>query len=457
MALKKIFSRVHVKLGDLWWYTLLGFIVNRLGEIVNFYIGAILVPRLVPQEEMGAVNPLMSVASFVALPIAIALLPVGKFLNVFAARKEYGKVRALLTDSLLISALFAVVILIWLGVTGDSLLERMHLSDRRILIPIAGFALISCIGPTIDSAQRSLKCFKGMLWAGLTSPYVRLVAMLLLLAPFGAFGYLSAQLTLNVYNFLFGAIVLLLVFRKLGPRVSYWPNWKEMLAYSLPLLAWTFAGRIQGPVESFVIRRWLPTDVSAGFYYATIFGNIPGYATSALVLFFWPLVSERFEKGQSTEKLLLQSMIFNFLVGGLAILAIAIVIPYVFALPGPWAGYESYSRFVWQAGFLTLLKSVQALFTSHESACRRFTYVWYMVPLMLLESAVLYALPAWQVVEPYLPHAIWAFIDRIWETNLQNLLTATILFNVLFTLVMIFDWLVLIPRAKAKKAAVKTC
>lgn len=453
MTFSKLTSRLHGKLGDLWWYTLLGFIVNRLGEIVNFFIGAFLVPKMVPQDELGAVLPLMSVASFVALPIAIVLLPVGKFLNVFAARKEYGKARALLTDSLLVSALFAVFILVWLAATGDSLLGRMHLTDRRTLIPIAGFAFITCIGPTIDSAQRSLKCFKGILWAGLTSPYVRLVAMILLLAPFGALGYLSAQLALNVYNFAFGAIVLLLVFRKLGPRVSYRSEWKEMLAYSLPLLAMTFAGRVQGPAEAFVIRRWLPTDVSAGYYYATIFGNIPGYATSALILFFWPLVSERFEKGQSTERLLFQSMVFNFLVGGLAIVAIALVIPYVFRMPGPWAGYESYSVFVWQAGFITLLKSVQSLFTSHECACRRFTYVWYMFPLMLIEAAVLYALPAWQVVEPYLPHAIWAWVDGLWETNLQNLLTVTILFNALFSLAMVFDWLVLMPRAQARQAA----
>lgn len=446
--IKKLITSLRNRMGELWWYTLLCFIVCRLGEIVNLYIGVFLVPKVLPAEELGAVTPLMSIGTFVGLPIAILLLPVGKFLNVFAARKEYGKVKALLLDSLYINLFFAVIVLIWLIFTGDALLLRMHVADRRILIPVAGFAIFSCLDPIISSAQKALKCFKSTLVAGFVSPYIRLICMFLLLAPLGAFGYLSAQLLCSLWAIGCALIALYLYLRKCGGRQSYREDIRDMIAYSMPLLAITIASRITGPVETFVIRHRLPESVSAGYYFSTMFGMIPGYATAALVVYFWPIVSDKFEKGESTEKLLAQSMFFNLVIGGLALLAVSLVVPYVFRLPGPWRGYEEYSRYVWQAGLITLLKSVQAIYTSHQSACRRFVYVRYMVPLMFLEAAVLYGLPAWQVAAPYVPHALLTFVDSHWSNTLQCFLTSIIFFNALFVVAMLTDWRIAMRSGK---------
>ncbi len=442
-------SSLHGRLGELWWYTLLGFIVCRIGDVVNLYIGIFLVPKVLAAEDLGAVQPLMSVGAFVGLPIAILLLPVGKFLNVFAARKEYGKVKALLLDSIYVNLAFTVVVLGWLAFTGNALLERLHVTDRRVLIPVAAFAALSCLEPIITSAQRSLKRFRSMIVSGFFAPYIRLAGMLLLLAPFGLFGYLTTQLSLSLWGMGCALVALHLYLRKCGGRVSYRPDIRDMVAYSLPLLAMTFAGRVQGPVEAFVIRHRLPEEVSAGYYFSTMFGAIPGYATSALVTFFWPIVSEKYEKGESTRKVLMQSMLFNFVIGGLTLLVVALVVPYVFSLPGPWRGYEEYSRYVWQAGFITLLKSVQVIYLSHEGACRRFVYVRYMVPLMLLEAAVLYGLPAWSGAAPYVPTGLWNFVDAHWANTLPVYLRAIIFFNVLFALAMVIDWL-LVRRREAK-------
>ncbi len=141
----KWIGSLRARLGELWWYTMLGFIVARMGEVVNLYIGVFLVPKVLPAEQLGAVTPLMSVGTFVGLPIALLLIPVGKFLNVFAARKEYGKVKALLLDSIYVNLVFAVLVLGWLAIAGDGILERMHVTDRRILIPVAAFAVLSCL------------------------------------------------------------------------------------------------------------------------------------------------------------------------------------------------------------------------------------------------------------------------------------------------------------------------
>ena len=82
--------RLQERLGPLWWYTLLGFIVNRLGDVINIFIGLYLVPRLLPGEDLGALLPLMTVGAVFSPPLALLLLPVSKFLSIFAAREETG-------------------------------------------------------------------------------------------------------------------------------------------------------------------------------------------------------------------------------------------------------------------------------------------------------------------------------------------------------------------------------
>lgn len=447
-AICQFFQRCRSRLGDLWWYTLLAFIVHRLGEVINLVIGLWIVPKYLPADQLGAVLPLMSIGAFIGFPIAIVLLPVGKFLNVFATKEEYGKVKALLTDSCAISLLFAIGIAIWLFISGDGILERMHVTDRRIFIPIAGFAIITCIDPIIQSAQRALKCFNALIISGFIAPYVRLVGMLLLLPGLGALGYLSAQLAMSLTGVLIGSFVIFRLFLSLGKRESYFGHWREMLLYSMPLLVLTLAARVQMPVETFVIRHRLPLDVSAGYYYSTMFGAIPGYITSALMLVLGPIISEKFEKGQSTEKIFQQSILFNILIGGASLALIALVVPYVFTLPGPWAEYQEYSRYVWQVGLLAIIKGLQGIFMTHENACRRFRYVWYIVPLYLIEAGVIYSLPAWQVFKPYLPNALWSWVDSQWVLSLQSFLTLIIAFNTIFLIPMVIDWII---RKKAAR------
>ena len=69
--MKSILHNLHERCGDLWWYAALLFIAQRFGDVINLFVGMWLVPRYVPQEELGAVLPLTQMASFLALPLKI--------------------------------------------------------------------------------------------------------------------------------------------------------------------------------------------------------------------------------------------------------------------------------------------------------------------------------------------------------------------------------------------------
>ena len=54
---------LRTKLGPLWWYTLMIFLVQRFGDVINAFIGVWLVPRYVPMEELGSLRPLMQIGA----------------------------------------------------------------------------------------------------------------------------------------------------------------------------------------------------------------------------------------------------------------------------------------------------------------------------------------------------------------------------------------------------------
>ncbi|MBR3086899.1 MAG: hypothetical protein IKH04_10910 [Kiritimatiellae bacterium] len=432
--------RLHTRLGELWWWTLLLFCAQRLGDLVNFATGAFIVPRFVPEHDLGAVMPLAQIAALAAFPLTILLLPVGKFLNVFAVRGEYGKVKSLLADSVAASALFSLLAGAALLACGDWILLRLHVADRRVFAAVAITVMVTCLEPLVQNSLKSLKCFRTIFATGLAAPFIRLGAMLLLLPPLGAPGYLFAQTASPAAGIAVGLFGLSLALRGGGPRVSWLPEWREMAAYAAPLVAVTLAGSVQGPAESFVIRQRLPEEVTAGYYFASVFGAIPGYFASAMMVILFPLVSDRYERGEPTRGLFVRSMAFTLASGLAALAAIAAISPLVFRLPGPWRAYAGYSPFVWQVGLVMLLKSLQGTFMTHESASRSFRYVRYMVPLYLLEAASAYILPAWSVARPFLPEWLWGLVDRCWTTSLQSFLCLIIGFNALFVVAMAIDW-----------------
>ena len=106
----KLLRNIKARLGEFWWYSLLVFLACRSGDVIQAFIGLWLVPAKVSPDELGAVLPLQQFASVVALPLCILLAPLSRFLSIYAARGEYGKVKRLLQTAFYMAGLIAVVL-----------------------------------------------------------------------------------------------------------------------------------------------------------------------------------------------------------------------------------------------------------------------------------------------------------------------------------------------------------
>ena len=140
--MKSFLKQIHDRLGELWWHAGLSFVISRLGDVVNLFIGLWLVPQFVSKSELGAVLPLVSVGAIFSMPLGICLIPVAKFLSVFVAKGEHGKAKALLRDAIMLSGAFILVLIAMVFWSVEGIMARLHVGDPRMAWPIICFAML---------------------------------------------------------------------------------------------------------------------------------------------------------------------------------------------------------------------------------------------------------------------------------------------------------------------------
>ena len=122
---------LRTKLGPLWWYTLMIFLVQRFGDVINAFIGVWLVPRYVPTEELGSLRPLMQIGALLGMPLGLLIMPYIKLLNTHAALGEHGKVKALLRDAAIFAAVVSPLTLVAARFVMPSAFSLMRITNGR--------------------------------------------------------------------------------------------------------------------------------------------------------------------------------------------------------------------------------------------------------------------------------------------------------------------------------------
>jgi len=411
---------VKKRLGPLWWFSLCMFCVSRVGDLISIYIGVVLVPDVISRERLGAVLPLTKLAVLVGVPLSIVVAVALKYIGVFSASKETGKIKTLLRDLGILSAAFSAVTLAYMWFCRGFIQQRLKFENVHIVWLVAGMGIVSCWMPMAYMAVRGLKKFYRLIISRVLRPACRLVVLLIVLRHLQVTGYLLASV-------ISGLVVLVFLLRGVTPYLardiickSYRSYLPDMTHYMVRVGAWTLLVALQGVVGPWVIRQHLPPVDSAGYYLVAMFGNIPLWVAPAMIPFLFPLVSERFERGEDTSRMHHQSL--GMALGmGLAITGVLFFAGgWLLQLRESWRVHAAYSPLVWQVSLTTALGVVMNCHATHENACKRFTYLRYLVPLVLVEVVVLYGvINGWGLTKSWMPAAIWQAVDSVVRHNLE--------------------------------------
>lgn len=449
--MRKLLDRLHSKLGDLWWYSLMIFVACRSGDVIQAFIGLWLVPKYVGQEELGAVLPLQQLSGLFAVPLAILATVFAKYVNTYATRGEYGKVKSFIRDVLLTACGVFLVCIIAAYLIIPHFYIRLNVTSGMltVLVLAAGFA--SNIASIFTAALQGLKKFKTMTVQNLISAPIRLVTMLVAM-PFRALsGYILGQATPPASCSVLAAISLHKDLKSVPLDTSWRKDLPEIWKYLWPVAVYMGAQTLFGAVITTIYRQRLPEVESAAYYLLSRFAETSAYIGMTLSTVLIPLASEAHEKGDDPTGILRQSL-FGILLGAIAFTTI-----FFFAAPHILGGVKDWSHYADYAYLLPYLAvncSLSAAITvccSYEMSCRRFGALMGLTVLNALWVGFLVCFTGYGYFHGVLPDR---FVEWMASLKIASIRTITLI-GIPFGLIQLAFILIVIRHNSSKTRARK--
>ena len=447
-----LLSKLHARLGDFWWYSLLLFAALRCGDLINAFVGLWLVPKYVSPEELGAVLPLMSFSTFIGFPMAVLMIVFSRYIVRFHARNDHGRMK---------SAIYWFIGLAVALNVGSGLLavfampgffDRIRVVKGSLGILILAAGLLGAISPVFTRALQGLKEFKAITILNLLSAPLRLVVMLVAL-PFRALsGYMLGQAAAPAFQIGASAIVLRKHLSNPAKPIPFWKGeGREFIRYfSLVFLALGI-GSFGAFVMPMIVRQRLPEVESAAYYMISRFAELATYAGATLVFVMFPLVSEAHESGKRTIGLLVNTMLGTIGFGIVASLALYFLGGFVFELLPTCRPYTGFVTDMALLAFALSFNYACSNFTDYEFACGRFAFLWWSLPIGLAQSAFLICFTGYTFFNGILPPAFVDWMGSLHIATLRNIIWTLIAFASVRA-VIIFVQLLLRRRLKAKES-----
>ena len=431
---RTMLERLHARLGDFWWYSLMLFCACRAADLLNAFIGLWLVPKYIDPSELGALNPLAQFANFLAIPVAAFANTFRNELTRLSIGREFGKLKTLMRGVFVATAVFLFIAIVVARFLLPSFLNRIRVAEGSLGLVIIAASFVGAVAPIYSNALQALKKFKAQSLLSIVGAPVRLVTMLVAM-PFRAItGYFVGQGSVPAFTI---AASVFSLRKELSVKAE--PYWnKETLKKFSALLAIFFASGIVGGInsltESTIIRQQLSDIDSAGYYMATRFSEIASFLSATLSFTLFPFAANKGAEGKDTRSLIVKTSIAS--VAFCLVVATPFILfgePILSALPHG----DKYADYWWAIPWLigiTAIGSVMGLYATAQISTNRFGYLkWYM-PIDLIYPICLLLVTGHDHFAGLIPaqwtnflsqHGIYSLSTMLWWMTANNAIKTT--------------------------------
>ena len=416
-------KRLHAKIGDFWWYSLMIFCAARAADCLNVFVGLWLVPKYVPPSELGAVQPLANFATFFATPAAVFASTFRQEISNLAAGHEFGKMKSLMRGVFIATAIFFFLALVTTRIVLPSFLWRIRVAEGSLAIVVLASSFFGTVSTIYTNPLQALKKFKATSVINILGAPIRLVAMLVTMPYRALVGYFVGQGSTPAFSIVASVVALR---KELSvPPERYWDRTVVSRFGKLFLIFGVSAvtGGLATLVETTIIRQRLPEIDSAAYYIVTRFSDISSFLMSTLAFTIFPFTADLAARGKGTNSLVMKAC--GAIVATNAMLAAFFAVfgrQIIALLPN---GSE-YAAFFWAIPWIVCTTSIIActnIYTTAETSANRFGYMWFMIPLNLAYPAALLFVTGYGYFAPYLPKCIDDFFFSHNVRSLSTMLT----------------------------------
>ena len=369
---------------------LLLFLALRAGDLVNVAAGLWFVPRYVLPEDIGAVLPVSSFATFLALPVfAFAMVMMRESACLYAAG-ERGKVKSLLRGMFAVFAALLVAFLALAAVVVPRFLGAMRVSDASVGVLAVSAAFLGCLAPVYTDALQALKRFAPLAAVELGGSVVRFLVMLAVMPVKALAGYFAGQVALPLFR-IAGSVLAL--HRDLAvPPNPYWnaAAARRIFLAFLAVVAYQATPMAASLVEQTLLRTSLPFEISAGYYMVSRFADFLHYLTFPLMLVMFPYTAEAAQQSRSTRPFVLKCSAVAVAAAAVMSVAYSLWGRELLGLVPTGDCYAEYVRYMPWLVLITVLTTCQVFYTNAEVSAGRYGFLCWLVPLHLAYPALLH-------------------------------------------------------------------
>ena len=370
-------------------HSMLLFLALRAGDLVNLAAGMWFVPKYVSPGDLGAVLPVTSFATFLALPLFAFAMTVMRESASLAAAGERGRVKSVLKGVFIAVGAVTVLALAATALLMPHFLSAMRVSERGVGFLVVSAALLGCVAPVYTDALQALRRFRALAFAEVAGALVRFAVLLVAMPVQALAGYFAGQAAMPVCRIAVSAAALR---RDLSlPAEPFWDRAavRRLVAGFVAVLAYQAVPMGVSLVEQSVLRTALPAADSAGYYMASRLSDILHYLTFPLLLVMFPYTATAAAKGESVRPYVVRCMCATL------VAAAALSVVYAFfggallsLLPNGMI-YAAYARHLPLLLLITALTSCQVFATNADVSAGRYGFLWWFVPLHLAYAGVL--------------------------------------------------------------------
>ena len=420
--MKKLLNRLHARLGDFWWYSLMLFCAMRAADCLNVFVGLWLVPKYVEPSELGAVLPLTQFAAFLAIPIGVFASTFRSELTTLVVNRRFGQMKTLMRGVFIATAIFLFLAIVICRFVLPAYLERIRVVEGSLGIVILVASFVGAVSPIYNSALQPLKKFKASSAIAVLSAPLRLAVMLVMM-PFRALtGYFVGQCAVPVAQII-GSVFCL---RKelSAPAEPYWSREivRRFGRYFLIFGVSSVVSGFSSLVESTILRQRLPEIESAAYYMVTRFSDISWFLAMTLTFTLFPFTAELAAKGKDTRPLVIKSALAVFLSNAALAAFFWLSGERILELLPNGSEYSSYWWTIPWAVTIASFTLFANLYTTAETSAFRFGYMKWMIPLTLVYPAALLFVTGYGYFTAYIPSSWADFLSTHNVTSLASML-----------------------------------
>ncbi len=366
------------------------FLALRIGDFVSVAAGMWFVPKYVSPEDIGAVLPVTSFATFLSLPVFAFAMTVMRESARLAARNERGQLKSLLLGVFAVVAAILVIVLAGTALAMPHFLSAMKVSEISVGFLAVAAAFLGCAAPVYTDALQATKRFRALGAIELVGAVVRF-AVLAVAMPFKALaGYFAGQAALPTFRIVASVFALRRDFAV--PAEPFWnrTSLRRMTMAFLAVLAYQATPMLAALVEQSVLRTSLCATDSAGYYMASRFSDFLHYLTFPLLLVMFPYTAQAAERGEATSGYVSKCAAAALSAAALLAIAYALAGERFMVLMPNGENYIAYARYMPLLVLGTVLTTCQVFHTNAEVSAGRFHFLTWLVPLHIVYPLVLW-------------------------------------------------------------------